>query len=76
MEWMKILAQFGVPSTIALFLVWWIATKLSQQIDVLSKHIEQNTNTLIMLTTIIAQERNIDLEEVKKAFRGDPYEKA
>lgn len=66
MEWTDLLAQFGVPAVIALFLVWWTTTQLSEQVQSLGKHIEKNTNAVIMLATVIARERNIDLEEVRK----------
>jgi len=74
MEWTDLLAQFGVPATIALFLVWWTATQLSQQVQALGKHIEKNTNAVIMLATVIARERNIDLEEVRKLLGGNGNE--
>lgn len=66
MEWTDLLAQFGVPAVIALFLVWWTTTQLSEQVQSLGEHIEKNTNAVIMLATVIARERNIDLEEVRK----------
>lgn len=74
MEWTDLVAQFGVPATIALFLVWWTTTQLSQQVQALGKHIEKNTNAVIMLATVIARERNIDLEEVRKLLGGNGNE--
>ena len=72
MEWTDLLAQFGVPAVIALFLVWWTTTQLSEQVQSLGKHIEKNTNAVIMLATVIARERNIDLEEVRKLLEEEP----
>ena len=74
MEWTDLLAQFGVPAVIALFLVWWTTTQLSEQVQSLGKHIEKNTNAVIMLATVIARERNIDLEEVRKLRGGNGNE--
>lgn len=72
MEWTDLLAQFGVPAVIALFLVWWTTTQLSEQVRSLGEHIEKNTNAVIMLATVIARERNIDLEEVRKLLGEEP----
>ena len=74
MEWTDLLAQFGVPAVIALVLVWWTTTQLSEQVQSLGKHIEKNTNAVIMLATVIARERNIDLEEVRKLLGGNGNE--
>lgn len=70
MDLVDAIARIGFPATVAAFFVWWTTAQLSKRMDDLIDHLNQNTNAVVMLATVLAKEKDIDLDEVRDIIGG------
>lgn len=66
-----LITQIGFPVAIAGFLVWYMATNLSKQIDTLAQRINQNTKTVAYLAVVLAKANGLDPDELKNYISQD-----